>query len=320
MNIYEDRKIISLNSQHGVSRDNNGSANTLYEKTFLSHIDYPFKDILRDDPDTLYSTVEIESASIPKAWYLINYTTNILKYQMDGRPALTLTLERGNYDLNSLLFEIKSKFLEAGFTFIITFNKVTGKLKFSNATRQFKFLSASSGSTISEIIGFDSVLSYSSSIVGGTNVLDADHPVSLIGYKLIKVSSVALHTNSLSSGQINGDALLGVIPVNAGPFDLIQYKNTTGRGGILRNRQINAIDIILTDENGRYINLNNTEYNIVICITSYKVLKPREYSTFRQLLQPSQQSQTLQSQALPQGQQEPVKSVLNENDLSFLTG
>lgn len=274
----EDTRYINLNTQHGIPRPSNG----IYEKSFLSHIDFNFKSVLDDDDTILYSYVAIHSAQIPVSFYQINYTTNILKFNIDNGVIQTLTIMRGNYNVTTLIKALKEQFLNAGYSFSITFNKINGKLTFTllSGGLVFRFLDSSSGSSINEIIGFDSVSNYSS--IG--NILDGEHPCSLIGIKKIRVSSSALHTNSLSSG--NGGDLLGVIPVNAPPFGLILYENDSSkRGGLLTNRVVSNIDILLTDENNKAINMNNTEYSICLAITSVRILKEKTNIPFRQSTQ-----------------------------------
>lgn len=57
----QDTKYISLNTQHCIKKPTNG----VYQSSYLSNIEFPFKDVLSDDPDILYSHVSIISAQIP---------------------------------------------------------------------------------------------------------------------------------------------------------------------------------------------------------------------------------------------------------------
>lgn len=272
MNTYEDTKFVSLNTQHAFLKPSNNN----YEKSFLSDIEFSVKDILKDGDDVLYAHVNIESASIPVSFYLINYNTNVLKYTINGSATInTLTLKRGNYDILSLAKELKNQFLLGGYVFTITYDNINGKLTFTTTSNSFTFLSASSGSTINEIIGFDSVSSYSS--VG--NVLLSEHSASLIGIKKLKITSTNLRTSSVSSG--GGGNLIGVISVNAPPRGLIKFQNTSPtRGGLLLNKNISAIDIQVYDENNNLINFNNTEWSITLSITVTKIYKMKEVSQF----------------------------------------
>ena len=286
-----DTKYISLNTQHCIKKPTNG----LYQSSFLSQIDFPFKDVLNDDDDVLYSHVSIISAEIPVSFYLINYTSNVLKYSVNNGAILTMTLERGNYNITTLISTIKTGFMTAGYTFTITFNKVTGKLLFTSPlSTTFTIFNSTYGSTINEIIGFDSVSTYSST----ANVLLGEHPCSLIGIKVLKVSSTALRTNGLASGGFGN--LIGTIPVNSPPYGLILYENKSNtNGGLLLNREISNIDIQITDENNQYINFNNTEYSLCLAITTTRILKDKLNTNFRDStrqnemnIQPEQQQNT----------------------------
>ena len=304
----KDTRFISLNTQHCIKKPNSGTGDTLYESYFLSQIEFPFKDVLKDDDDILYSHVSIASAQIPVSFYLINYTVNVLKYTINNGSTQTMTLERGNYSITQLIDVITKGFFSAGYVFNITFNKITGKLLFIGpVSTTFTFLSYAFGSTINEIIGFDSILSYTS--VG--NVLNGEHPCSLIGVKKIRVSSSALRTSSLSSG--GGGDLLGIIPVNAPPYGLILYdNNSSNEGGLLLNRVIGNIDITLTDESNRYINFNNVEYSITLAITTTRIIKEKLNTDFR--------DSTNQIMNIPNQPNQPLDAPLpfdDENDLDF---
>ena len=76
--------------------------------------------------------------------------------------------------------------------------------------------------------------------------------------------------------------LLSIIPVNAPFYDLILYENnSSSESRLLLNRVIGNIDISITDENNRYVNLNNTEYSITLAITTTLILKERINSNFK---------------------------------------
>lgn len=273
MMTVEDTRYISLNTQHGVSRP---TAND-YVKSYLSHVDFSFLGLLKEDEDILYNHIDIVNAQIPVSFYNINYNSNILKYSMNNGTVKTLTITRGNYlNITSLIQTLRSEFLLAGYTFTITFNSVTGKLLFSS-NQNFSFFSV--GSTILETIGFDSVSNYSST----NNILYSDHPCSLIGIKKLKVSSIALQTNAVSSG--GGGDLLGIIPVDKPPYSLITYQNTGSRKALLKNRVIDSIDIKITDENNGYVNFNNVEWSLTLAITTTRKYKENIFTDlFRGLI------------------------------------
>jgi hypothetical protein len=261
MMTYEDTRYISLNSQHGVSRATSG----LYVKTYLSHIDWPAVGLLHEDPSILYNHVDIVNMQVPVSFYNVNYASNKLQYTINSGSILTLIVPIGNYSISSLKTEIKSQFLAAGFTFTIQFDESTNKYLFTNTLHDFSFLSL--GSTILETIGFDSVNSYTST----NKTLLSEHCVSLLGIKKLKISSVALATSGFSSS--GGGDLLGIIPVNAGPRQMISYVNSANRKSLLKNRVVDSIDLMITDESNTFVNLNNVEWSITLAITTTRIYK-----------------------------------------------
>jgi hypothetical protein len=308
MMVYEDTRYISLNTQHGISR----GTNSTYVKSFLSHIDFNFPGLLHEDPSILYNHIDIVNAQIPVSFYNINYASNTLKYTIDGGAIQTLTISVGNYNISTLKSALKSDFLVAGYVFTILFNETTNKYSFTNTLYDFSFLSF--GSTILETVGFDSVNNY----VSTNKVLISEHCVSLLGIKKLKISSVSLGTSAVSS--LGGGDLLGIIPVNAGPRQMISYVNSGNRKALLKNRIVDTIDLMITDENNKYVNFNNTEYSITLAITTTRILN----NNFRSLAGlfsnvVSNNVTSLNSDTLENQQnEEPVKPPFdNETDLDF---
>jgi hypothetical protein len=307
MMTVEDTRYISLNTQHGISRPTSGN----YVKTYLSHIDFNFTGLLKEEQDILYNHVDIVNCQIPVSFYNVNYASNILKYSINNGTIQTLTITVGNYSIASLKSEIKNQFFAAGYTFVISYNESTNKYLFSNALYDFSFFS--NGSTILETIGFDSVANYSST----AKLLYSEHCCSLIGIKKLKISSVALATSSVSSG--GGGDLLGIIPVNAGPREMITYSNNGNRKALLKNRIIDNIDIIIMDENNRYVNFNNNEFSLTLAITTTRVYKSNISSLFSNIQNPVLQT-TQQQPVIPEGSSEtniPRFPFTDENDLDY---
>ena len=274
----EDTRYININSQHGVSRLSTGD----YVSSYQSDMVFPFKGLLKDEPDLLFAHVDIVSAQIPVAFYNVNYTCNVLKYSVAGGAIQTLTADRGNYSTTSLIVELKSKLLAAGYTFGITFSRPMGKLTFTS-TQAFAFYF--SGSTLFDTLGFGATTNYASTGLA----LVAAYPLSLIGIKKLQFSSNALATNSLGSFTSAAISLFGTVPVNAPANGLILYNNVAGRKSLLRNKVIDEIDIQILDENNRYVNFNNAEWSITLAITSTRKFKDPEGRTFGDVTKPVMQ-------------------------------
>ena len=274
----EDTRYININSQHGVSRP----ASADYLQSYQSDMTFSFRGLVKEEPDVLFTHIDIANAQIPVSFYNVNYTCNILKYSIAGGAIQTLTADKGNYSTTTLIVELSAKFLAAGYTFGITFSRPTGKLTFTS-TQAFAFYF--SGSTMFDALGFGATTDYASSGL----TLAAAFPVSLLGIKKLQFTSNALLTNSLGSYQSSATSLFGTVPVNAPANGLILYNNAAGRKSLLRNKFVDDIDIQILDENNRYINFNNAEWSITLAITSTRKFKDPDARAFSDLVRPIMQ-------------------------------
>ena len=64
METYTETRIISLNSLY---------ANNKKNTTFLSDLDFYFKNVLKDETNIVRSTIQLVNAQIPVSYYTINY-------------------------------------------------------------------------------------------------------------------------------------------------------------------------------------------------------------------------------------------------------
>lgn len=273
-NIYEDKINISLNSTDAILKPDN--SNILYLSSYLSNVEFPFKSILTDDPDLIYSTVNLVSAQIAVSFYQVNYTNNTLNvkyYSATSSSSVVYTITRGNYNITNLLAEISTQ--SSGYLKGV-FNKISGLITLTSTHPTFSVSFQVLPSTISKSIGFNASTTYSSS----ANVIIAPFPASLLTTQKLKVCSSALTTNSLDSSNTGKINLIQSIPVNAPPYSIINYENQL-TGTILTSKRIDSIDIQILDENNRFVNFNNVNWNITISIIKFKKLILPNPSTFQ---------------------------------------
>ena len=109
-------------------------------------------------------------ACIPVSYYNVNYTNNVLIYQISSIN-YTITAQVGNYNFNSLAVELTSKFLLNGHTFSLSLNKLNGVIKFLSTVT---YILISSGSTMFNILGLFITNKTSSSFI-----INGDYPLNL---------------------------------------------------------------------------------------------------------------------------------------------
>jgi hypothetical protein len=244
--IQEDIRLINLYSQ---------TATTYLNGALKSNVSFNFKNILRDEPDIIYSTIGISSAQIPVSYFTINEYNNILSTGLGD-----ITITRGNYNASTLRAELTTRLVAVGITgMVVTINSSTGKLIFTSSI-PFTFLSSSA----LDILGFDN-LTYTSV----ANVINAPYLLNLLGIQQLRINSSALSCSNSNSTQMGESNLIGVVQSTAPPFGMILYANQTSYS-VLRSKNISLIDIQVLDENSNYVDFNNIDWTITLQLTTYR--------------------------------------------------
>lgn len=250
----EDTKNIYLNSRH--STPNNGSI-----KSYKSNVVFPFKGLLVESEDTIYTHVEVINAQIPYSFYNISYTNNQLNYFINSSPGVlySINVPYGNYNITQLIAQLTVSFLQnGGVVMQITYNKITGRLLFNSSVEisiNTFDNTYSSGSSIYQILGFSENLIYPT--IG--KVLYSPFPSNLIPMEKIRICSQILSTNLVDKLTLNAVNIIASIPVTSPPFSMIQYENTGRRKSILKTRSIDNIDIRILDQENNPLNFNNSK-------------------------------------------------------------
>ena len=259
----KDTRLITLSSNDSVKL--NGSYN--------SNVFFNIPDIIVDNENILHLEVTLIDAQIPVSWFLINNETNRLNYIYNS-TSYYIELTNGNYNANTLIVEMTNKFSDNGLSVVITLSQITGLLlfKFVNPITAIEFVYLGS-------IGLFRILGFNEENVSGFNIVPPN-PLNLLGVQKLNISSENLATiSSYSSRKTIGNNILGTIPVDVPSWNLITYSNKNNIHGRMKSRNLNNIDIQITDEFSRYIEFNNINWNLTIQIVifrldslSYKVL------------------------------------------------
>jgi hypothetical protein len=201
------------------------------------------------------------NAQIPCSFYVINALNN--KLVISG-PTITTTIiyvSYGNYNANTLISELVSKFGTAGLSISISINKINGILTFSsNGFLSYYFTSAS---TILEVLGT------TSSIIASSTNYTCPYPLNLLGVKKLLIKSTRLAIHSVSTIDYSSSNILVSIPADVSPFSMISYiAQSDTHKNLLSVRTINEIDINIYDENNNYIDFNNLDWTITLILSS----------------------------------------------------
>jgi hypothetical protein len=244
-----ESRIININSSNASIKNNS---------TYNSDVVFKFPGLVKgNQPYIKKVQFQLLDACIPVSFYNINYTNNVLIYQISSIN-YTITAQVGNYNFNSLAVELKSKFLLNGHTFTISINKLNGIINFSSTVN---FILISTGSTMFNILGLISNNHISSSFI-----VNGDYPLNLLGITKIKIFSINLNSYNLDSANNGNSNLIACIPVDQPSFGLIIYENKSFNKFTLRGDVIDELDFQITDQDNNLINFNNIDFQLTFLL------------------------------------------------------
>ena len=254
--VYQDNRIITLNSQDGEKV--NG--------TYLSNINFNFSGLLSDDINIIRTYITVLNAQFPVSFYIIDDTDNVLNYTQDS-VSKTITIPIGNYNGNQMVTILNTEFTNNGSGITTSLNSNSGILNFLISDGlSYSFLSTS---TIKSILGF-------SSDITSTTLITMPYQLNLLGKKKIFINSNHLRNNAVSSKSLSNVQTIATIPVDQPPYSMVNYTSVSDLEKIiLFNRTLDVLDIQIVDEENKYINFQNIDWSITLCLTIEKDDKVR---------------------------------------------
>ena len=144
-------------------------------------------------------------------------------------------------------------------------NKITFTL--TNSTGKYHIdsnfiFSVLNSSTLLKIIGGISNTTYNAVAVNNKYVLNFPFAVNLLGTKNIYIKCNLILENLQT--KTNDSQTLKSIPVNVPPFGLILYNNNENIETLVKNSQIDNLNIEIVDDDDNLINFNNIDWAICI--------------------------------------------------------
>jgi hypothetical protein len=291
--VYQDNRIITLNSQDGEKQ--NG--------TYLSNINFNFSGLLSDDKNIIRTYITVLNAQFPVSFYIIEDDNNVLSYTENSVPK-TITITIGNYNGNQMVTALNTGFTANGSNVTVTLNSQNGILYFFiTGGASFTFLSTS---TIKSILGF-------SSDITSTTAIIMPYQLNLLGKKKIFINSNNLRNSAFSSKSLSCVQTIASVPVDQPPYAMINYTSVSDlEKNIIFNRSLDMLDIQIVDEENKYVNFRNINWSITLCLTIEKDDKVKiEYG----LLNLPQESL---NQNLENSIENPKKISRDEKDLKLL--
>jgi hypothetical protein len=250
--VYQDNRLITLNSQDGEKM--NG--------TYLSNINFNFSGLLKDDINLIRSYITVLNAQFAVSFYIIDDTNNVLNYIENG-VTKSITIVIGNYNGNQMVKALNTGFTtNSSLTITTSLNPQNGILSFTiTGGISYTFLSTS---TIKSILGF-------SSNITSTTLINMVYQMNLLGKKKIFINSNNLRNIAFSSKSLSNVQTIATIPIDQPPYAMVNYTSVSDlEKNILYNRSLDMIDIQIVDESNLYVNFQNINWSITLCLTVEK--------------------------------------------------
>ena len=221
--------------------------------TLNSKINFEIPRFITKQSNILYHSIKLLHAEIPYSFYIINETNNVINLVIDSINHF-FTVPVGNYNAFTLLTVLNT--IDNKITF--TLKNSTGKYYIdSNFT-----ISVLSSSTLLKIIGGISNTTYNAIAIDNKYVLNFPFAVNLLGTKNIYIKCNLILENLQT--KTNDSQTLKSIPVNVPPFGLILYNNNENIETLVKNSQIDNLNIEIVDDDDNLINMNNQDWTICI--------------------------------------------------------
>jgi len=249
--VYQDNRIITLNSQDGEKI--NG--------TYLSSIKFNFSGLLQDDIYLIRTYITVLNAQFPVSFYIIDDTNNILNYVDNGVNKI-VELVPANYNGNQIVEAFNGVFSGNGTPITTILNSYTGILYFFiTGGIEITFLESS---TVKKILGFETEMT-------STTLIKMPYQLNLLGKKKLFINSNNLRNSAFTSKSLSSVQTIATIPVDQPPYSMINYTSVSElEKNILFNRSLDVLDIQIVDEENKYINFQNIDWSITLCLTIEK--------------------------------------------------
>ena len=247
MNVLQltDSKQFYLTSTSKIGHKMNGTMN--------SKINFEIPRFITKQSNILYHSLKLLHAEIPYSFYIINETNNVINLVIASINHF-LTIPVGNYNAFTLL------------TILNTIdNKITFSLNNSNGKYSINsnfIFSVLNSSTLTKIIGGESNTTYNAVPINNAYVLNFPFAVNLLGTRNIYIKCNLILENLQT--KTNDNQTLKSIPVNVPPFGLILYNNIENIESLVKNSQIDNLNIEIYDDDNNLINMNNQDWSITL--------------------------------------------------------
>jgi len=238
---------IIKNNKHYYLNSNGGTEKNSY---FKSDVIFNIPNLIKDEKNILYNTISIVHCEIPYSFYIINEYNNLLSLSTGN-----IYITYGNYNANSLITYLKT---QLPINMNISLNSSTGVLSLTY-NQQFQIYETT---TVYKVLGLQKK-NYTSI----NNSIIFDYPCNFLGTNNLYIKSNFILDNFNTSTK--DYITISNIPVSVEPFSIVLYNNYSNSKHIIKNKNLDNIEIKIYDDDNNLVDFNNIDWSITLEIESY---------------------------------------------------
>jgi len=210
-------------------------------------------------PSQHYLYMSVIHAVIPYSFYQIDRSNNILSYTIETLSYEVVILP-GNYNARQLVVYLTYNMPN----FTVTYNSIYNKFSFAHNSSNFTF---NITSTCLGLIGMNQMNHTSSA-----NILTSTQSIDLMPHKCLCVSS-NLVTSSVNLSSPSELGVLISLPITSAPYSMITYRGDMDHQQCLYKNAFSSIQLRLTDQHGKSLDLNNIHWAITLQLNVIKFVE-----------------------------------------------
>ncbi len=207
-------------------------------------------------PNAVFDSVTLCSAAIPKSWWIINATNNILNFTENGTP-LTATIGNGNYsaaDLGTQIGAVMSAASTISATYTLVLNTRLGQYYFTTNNAAPTTIDFTAATGLEKILGFDaSIYTFTALAILAPYVCN------------LQLTNVVQINSSLVGGA--DQVLCEIIPDSISYSTLVYNEQNAGLvAKPMKNTTNSIFSFNLVDTDERAIDLHGLNWSAVIVL------------------------------------------------------
>jgi hypothetical protein len=214
--------------------------------------------------------ISVKNAVFSYSWYNVNYTNNILNYQVNNIP-YSITFPQGNYNANTFLIMILNLLKNQTYPngnysmFTIAYDVKTNKYNFGHLYYEFGFYKTS---TCFELLGFSS----NTDKISASKVLVSNIMINLFPIRQIYITSNNFILNNISHSDNSNANVITSLNIGTNPYSIINFTETNNNQHLIHNlSNITNLNIKITDQDFDLIDFNGVHWSLTLVLLIKKV-------------------------------------------------